>query len=166
MKKVYTEHSRSGFTLIELLIAITIIGVLAAIGFVAYGSVLKSGRDSKRQSDLRFIQSALEQYHNDQGFYPTDPGMNILGADPPVPLTSSTGNPSPPATVKTYLNSPPKDPLGTPRYCYLPTPRTACDNTPSNRCAGYNLYAKLENGPTSPTYTCGVTTYNLRVSQP
>lgn len=156
-----------GFTLIELLITISIIAILAAIGIVTYSVALKSGRDTKRQSDLRTVQSALEQYHNDQGFYPTDQGMNILGADPPVALTSSTGNPSPPATIKTYLNSPPKDPIGSPRYCYLPSPRTACDNTPSDRCTGYNLYAKLENGPTSPTYTCGgVTTYNLQVGQP
>ncbi len=167
MKNVYTERSRSGFTLIELLITISIIAVLAAIGFVSYTTVLKSGRDSKRQSDLRSIQSALEQYHNDQGFYPTDPGMNILNADPPVAFTSSTGNPSPPATVKIYLNSPPKDPLGSPRYCYLPSPRTACDNSPTDRCTGYSLYAKLENGPTSPTYTCGgATTYNFRVTPP
>lgn len=111
--------SAKGFTLIELLIAITIIGVLAAIGFVAYSSVLKSGRDSKRQSDLRSIQSALEQYHNDQGNYPTS-------------LASLT-------TPKAYLNQIPEDPLRS-AYGYQQVSSAYCvyanlENTPPSKPA-------------------------------
>ena len=54
-----------GFTLIELLVTVTIIAVLSAIGLVIYHVVLEQGRDSKRQSDLRTIQSALEQLLRD-----------------------------------------------------------------------------------------------------
>ena len=52
----------TGFTLIELLITVSIIAVLSAIGLIAYSAAFRQGNDSKRHSDLRAIQSALEQY--------------------------------------------------------------------------------------------------------
>ncbi|KKQ78268.1 hypothetical protein A3H81_03880 [Candidatus Daviesbacteria bacterium RIFCSPLOWO2_02_FULL_38_18] len=116
---------RKGFTLIELLIVISIISILSAIGMVAYSSVVRQGRDSKRQSDLRSIQSALEQYHNDQGFYPT--GAEISFGGPFTP----------------YMNTIPTDPTGTPQYSYTALP-SGCDNS-ATKCNGYCLYAKLEN---------------------
>lgn len=64
-------HNR-GFTLIELLIVIVIVAILSTIGIVYYGNFLKNSRDAKRQSDLKFIQSALEAYHADNLSYPTD----------------------------------------------------------------------------------------------
>lgn len=87
---------KSGFTLIELLVVISIIAVLSTIGFVAYSTVSKQGRDAKRQSDLKSIQSALEQYRADQGEYP---------ASLSSPLKS-------PDNSKTYLNQLPEDPRG------------------------------------------------------
>lgn len=99
MKKVYTERSRSGFTLIELLVTISIIAIITAIGFVAYSTVSKQGRDAKRQSDLKSIQSALEQYRADQGNYPAN--LPSVGS----PIISPDGS-------KTYLSQLPEDPRG------------------------------------------------------
>lgn len=62
---------KRGFTLIELLIVISIIGVLMAIGIAAYGKFLKDGRDTRRQFDLKQIQSSLEHYRADHGYYPS-----------------------------------------------------------------------------------------------
>ncbi len=101
-----THQSVHGFTLIELLITISIIAILSAIGMIAYSAVLKQGRDAKRHSDLRTIQSALEQYHSDQGSYPisggscSDNGHLISGC----PFKDPTGN-------KTYINIVPNDPI-------------------------------------------------------
>lgn len=62
---------RSGFTLMELLIVIAIIGVLASLAAVSYSSAQRRARDSQRQSDLKAIQNALEQYYADHdGNYP------------------------------------------------------------------------------------------------
>ncbi len=105
-----------GFTLIELLVVISIIAVLSTIGFLTYTTVLKQGRDSKRQADLRSIQSALEQYRADQGSYPA-----LLSS----PLKS-------PDNTKTYLNQIPQDPSGS-AYGYTLVSLSYC------------LYAKLEN---------------------
>ena len=154
-----------GFTLIELLVVITIIAILSAIGMAGYHIVQKNARDSKRQADLKLIQSALQQYQSDQFFYPS--GSLPFGS----PLTSSIGNPSPPANEKTYLNIIPKDPSGPQRiYCYRAVPYSpACDNTANNKCTNYELYAMLENPPSgSPSYNnvgCSGT-FNLKVTPP
>lgn len=49
----------------ELLIVIAIVGILISIASVAYSSAQKKSRDSRRQSDLRAIQNAFEQYYAD-----------------------------------------------------------------------------------------------------
>ncbi len=54
------RNNKKGFTIIELLIVIVVIGILAAIGFVAYGNVTKSARDSDRQADASAISKKAE----------------------------------------------------------------------------------------------------------
>lgn len=143
-----------GFTLIELLVTISIIAVLSAVGMVAYSSVIKQGRDSKRQSDLRSIQSALEQYYHDQLFYPSQLTAGQA-------MTNCTGNPKPGCSAtRTYLNTVPTPPSGS-SYDYASLPwdndSTHCDNTATTKsCTSYCLYADMENTVTSgtPTGTC------------
>lgn len=156
-----------GFTLIELLITVSIIAVLSAIGLVVYSTVIKQGQDGKRQSDLRAIQSALEQYNNDQFFYPTTTGLDGI-LNPPSSFTSSVGNPNPPSPAKTYLNSPPQDPTdptGTTRYRYAALP-DSCDNLTTNKCTSYCLYAKLQNSNPGRPAACTNAAYNFAVTPP
>ena len=61
----------SGFTLIELLVVISIIGLLASLALVSYTRSQKQARDTRRKSDLRQYQTALENYANkNNGVYP------------------------------------------------------------------------------------------------
>lgn len=61
-----------GFTLIELLISIAIIGILISVAVASYSTAQKKSRDSRRMSDLKAIQAAIEQYYADSGgSYPT-----------------------------------------------------------------------------------------------
>jgi prepilin-type N-terminal cleavage/methylation domain-containing protein len=55
--------ARRGFTLIELMVVISIIAIMATVGFVSFTNAQKTGRDSKRKSDLRAIQQGLEAYY-------------------------------------------------------------------------------------------------------
>ena len=162
-------HSKNAFTLVELLITISIIAILAAIGIVTYSVALKSGRDSKRQSDLRAVQSALEQYHNDQGFYPTDGLDTLLGQSPPPAFTNCAGNPVSPCTItKTYMNSLPQDPqsLPQPRYKYEAfNDNNPCDNL-TTKCTRYCLNAKLENTSPPRPPNCNNASYNFVVTPP
>lgn len=168
-----------GFTLIELLVTISIIALLAAIGLTTYTTILKQGRDSKRQSDLRSLQSALEQYYADQQFYPfknaiiinsvTINGLQtLLNKTAPPAFTSSVGNPVAPSSTKTYMNALPRDPSAT-AYKYDSVP-AGCDNSSANACTSYCLYAKVEivpNPPPPPPAGCSYSVgYTFALSQP
>lgn len=156
-----------GFTLIELLITITIISVLAAIGLVAYTNFVKSARDGKRSTDLKTIQSALEQYHADQHYYPS----TITFGDS---LTSPDGS-------KTYLNTVHTDPIGVDEYFYksflTSTSANSCEDPLFSglECQYYILCAKLENPRPGSTSDCTDNSpagnnhkvgYNTRVTPP
>jgi len=67
-----TRNDGGGFTLLELLVVIGIIGILVALGTVAYSSAQKSGRDARRKQDLVAMQNALEEYYSANSFvYPS-----------------------------------------------------------------------------------------------
>lgn len=149
-----------GFTLIELLVAITIVGIVFAIVITSAAAVKRSSRDAQRQSDLRSIQSALEQYFADQQNYPT-----TLVSGAPLCFKSSQST----SCSKTYLNVIPQDPISSnPPYKYTPLP-SGCDNQTTN-CVNYCLYAKLENTPPVPISPASClplpSQYNFLVAQP
>lgn len=56
-------QNKKGFTLLELLVVVSIIGLLMAMGTVAFMTAQQRGRDSKRRSDMQAVQKAFEQYH-------------------------------------------------------------------------------------------------------
>ena len=69
----YTKAMRrftSGFTLVELMVSITIMGILAAIVYANVGAASPKARNAERQADLRYLQSAIEQYKQKKGEYP------------------------------------------------------------------------------------------------
>ena len=121
--------SKKGFALVELLVVISIIAILTTMAMVVYRGLQPQSRDAKRQSDLKTIQSALEQYRADQGSYPS--GITFGGS-----LTVGS---------KTYLKTIPQDPTGSPDYSYtvLGTPGT-----------DYCLYAHVENSANSKDTAC------------
>lgn len=65
---------KKGFTLIELLVVVVILGIGAAIMLsVLQTSSLKRSRDTKRLSDIKQYQIALENYAtNNSATYPTE----------------------------------------------------------------------------------------------
>ncbi len=165
----YSVLKPSGFTLVELLVAISIIGISFGVIISSATGIQKSGRDTQRQSDLRLIQSALQHYYADQSFFPTSdstaPGVTNLNSGSTT-LTSSIGNPSPPSSIKTYINTLPKDPSSGANYVYKALPITPCDNS-ATLCQKFCLYANLENPPAGGLPDqCTLTGYNLAITQP
>lgn len=64
--------NRAGFTLIEMLVVVAIIGLLSSIILVGLGDVRRDARDTRRISDIRQIQNALEIYYTAKLSYPQD----------------------------------------------------------------------------------------------
>lgn len=64
IRSIMKRRSR-GFSLFELLIVIAIIAILISVSVVSYSTVQKKSRDSRRKSDMKAVQHALEQYYAD-----------------------------------------------------------------------------------------------------
>jgi len=63
-------HSSGGFTLVELLVVVAIIGLLASVVLTSLGLVRVKARDTRRSSDLKNFQTALELYATSNYHYP------------------------------------------------------------------------------------------------
>lgn len=144
-----------GFTLIELLVVVSILGVLLTFAVSQFLNLQQNGRDARKKTDIGIIQGILEQYHADQGYYPSElPFGEPLTNDP-----TGTGG------AKVYLQALPTDTSGI-EYGYVPSPQ-GCDNSEINKsCLGYRLCAKLENQAAPEKPACdNAESYNYEVTQ-
>jgi prepilin-type N-terminal cleavage/methylation domain-containing protein len=64
------KKTTSGFTIVELLIVIVVIGILAAITMVAYGTIQARAHDSAIQSDLKNFATKVRSYQAENGTLP------------------------------------------------------------------------------------------------
>lgn len=104
-----TLPAEKGFTLIELMVAISIIAIISAIGFVSYSQAQVVARDGKRKQDLRALQTALELYYQDPANNHTYPQFTDINSS----NSTNWGNLNS-AIYPKYLNNPiPDDPLAT-----------------------------------------------------
>ena len=78
-KTVIMKKYQKGFTLIELLVVIAVIGILASVVLASLNSARSKGRDAKRLSDMKQIQTALALYHSDNGSYPVSASSTWAG---------------------------------------------------------------------------------------
>ncbi|MFA4942568.1 MAG: prepilin-type N-terminal cleavage/methylation domain-containing protein [Patescibacteria group bacterium] len=90
--------NKKAFTLIELLVVIAIIGLLATLSVLALNNARAKGRDARRVSDIKQIQTALELYFNDKQLYPA-----TLVTGSTITSTSSAG-------TSTYMQVIPSSP--------------------------------------------------------
>lgn len=133
-----------GFTLVEILVVVSLIGILitASIVLLNPAKQLAKSNDAKRKSDLRTIQSALEQYRADNGVYPkffvSSTGAYVYGHAEARFLSFNTSE-------ITYINSFPEAPK---------VGKLRCDQVPAGKYYGYvysggpnsyTLFTTLEN---------------------
>lgn len=100
---------QAGFTIIEMLIVVTILAMLAGILIPVLGDAAKSSRDSRRATDLKSVQSALEAYKRANGTYPSTAGewQGDSTGDGGMGYNAAGYIPN---LVPTFLPSLPKDP--------------------------------------------------------
>ncbi len=112
------KNSKQAFTLLEILLVVGIIAILAGIVIVAINpsKQIATVRNTQRLSDIKQINSALQQYYITNGSYP-----NSLLGDLTEICDTGDGTTNPTCTglinlsvlVPTYLAAIPKDPLAT-----------------------------------------------------
>lgn len=66
----FRGHRSQGFTLVELLVVIAIIGLLLTAAVASFAYVRERARDTKRVSDMKTLQKALEIYLTTNARYP------------------------------------------------------------------------------------------------
>lgn len=137
--------SKPAFTLMELLVVIAIIGMLSTLSIVSLNSARQKARDTRRASDIRQIQTALEMFASNRsnGTYPVTSSANIQG------LCLDAGGFVPTCTAAVFMKKIPSNPTpsGT-NYIY------------TSDGANYTLSYWLENkvgsiGPGAATATPG-----------
>jgi general secretion pathway protein G len=115
MKKIpqFRTYHTHGFTLIEIMVVVAILGILAAFVLPKIMSRPDQARIVKVKQDILTIQSALDLYKLDNGYYPsTDQGLSALVTKPTVPPIPRDWK------ADGYLQEVPFDPWGEP-YQYL-----------------------------------------------
>jgi type IV pilus assembly protein PilA len=148
------KKRNQGFTIVELLIVIVVIGILALLVITTYSGIQAKARNSKRQTDIQSLQTQLEAYFSQNGFYPSRTDMNgsaWLNTNMKSLDQSALTDPSNPTQSKTLLAAP-----AAKSYSYAVTQSdgsTSCESDDTT-CAKYTLTATYEgtvNGNT--TYT-------------
>lgn len=66
------KNKKNGFTILELAVVIAILGILAGIAIPKFMEAVKAARGAKIVADMRTIESAVNTYYVEYGFYPTD----------------------------------------------------------------------------------------------
>ncbi|RJQ13867.1 type II secretion system protein [Candidatus Parcubacteria bacterium] len=122
--------TKLGFTLIELLVVITIINVLASTILVSANQGRFRARQSRRVSDMRELQKAIELYNLRNNSYPNTGGAWYTACNS-CTLFGGCNQPRDawiPGLAPTFIRSTPVDPL-------MPNP--ASNNAQGDYCYVY-----------------------------
>lgn len=85
MKLLRGRQSAGGFTLIEIMVVVVIIGLLAGLVGVNVLNRLKKAQIQATATQIANLSSALDNFHLDNGFYPTtEQGLDSLVSKPSV----------------------------------------------------------------------------------
>jgi prepilin-type N-terminal cleavage/methylation domain-containing protein len=137
------KKRNQGFTIVELLIVIVVIGILALLVITTYSGIQQKARNSKRQTDAQSLQTQLEAFYSQNGYYPSLTDLNSstwLGTNMKSLDQNALIDPSNPTQSKTLLAAP-----AAKSYAYAVTDSSgaSCESTDTN-CAKYTLTATYE----------------------
>ena len=85
MKTQQATRQHLGFSLIDVLITVAIVGILAAIAYPSYQSVMRKNNRAAAESYLADVAQRQQQYLLDQRSYAAD--VSTLGVPTPATVT-------------------------------------------------------------------------------
>lgn len=138
------KKRNQGFTIVELLIVIVVIGILALLVITTYSGIQAKARNSKRQTDIQSLQTQLEAFFSQNGYYPSRTDMNDsswLNTNMKSLDQNALTDPSNPTSSKTLVSAPTAK-----SYSYAVTQSdgsTSCESDDTT-CAKYTLTAEYE----------------------
>ncbi len=154
------KKRNQGFTIVELLIVIVVIGILALLVITTYSGIQAKARNSKRQTDIQSVQTQLEAFFSQNGYYPSLTNLNT-GTSLTTSASSSWATTNMKSLDQTALTDPSnpvqskqlKDTAQAKWYSYevSNSSDTSCE-ADSTTCAKYTLTATYEgsvNGQTT-----------------
>ena len=103
------KKRNQGFTIVELLIVIVVIGILALLVITTYSGIQQKARNSKRQADVKSLQTQIEAFFSQNGYYPSRTDMNTgswLTSNMKSLDQNALIDPSNPTQSKTLVASP------------------------------------------------------------
>jgi len=148
------KNRSEGFTIVELLIVIVVIGILALLVITTYSGIQAKARNSKRQSDIQSLQTQMEAYFSQNGYYPSRTDMNTaswLNTNMKSLDQNALIDPSNATQSKTLVATPTAKSYS---YAVFQSDGTTSCESDDTTCAVYTLTATYEgsvNGAT--TYT-------------
>lgn len=151
---MYKKLSSKGFTLIELLIVIIIIGILAAISFVAYNGATNKAHEAAAESTLHEVQSKLAEYYADNSTYPA---TGSSGEDSAINIDNWMASPAGGnnQTLSTTFVAPDYTYAALPSGCGDTVSSSGVITTGSTACTSYTVSAagSMFGSSTGLTYT-------------
>ncbi|HUB93218.1 MAG TPA: type II secretion system protein [Verrucomicrobiae bacterium] len=145
------KQKSKGFTIVELLIVIVVIAILATLVIVTFTGIQQKARDSKRQTDIDALDSHLEAFYANNGYYPTITDLVTSGAANTTWLNSNMSGFDPTALSdpKGSIITSTAPATGTYVYSYVTQGCTTTQpSSSSNECTSFVLTAELEGGGT------------------
>ena len=144
--------NKKGFTIVELLIVIVVIGILATLVIVTFTGIQQKGRNTQRQTDINAVDSHVEAFNAQYGFYPTQADLAtptflsayMKGLDPEAlrDPKQAAG-----ATIGTAASSTQYSYVATGTGCVNTTATTITNGSPvDNGCTSFVLTAQQESG--------------------
>ncbi len=81
MKRLLIDQK--GITLIEIMVVVVIIGILSTVIFTRVADRPEQARRTKAMTEIRAMQTSLELFKLDNGYYPsTEQGLDALVSTP------------------------------------------------------------------------------------
>lgn len=77
MKRIKSNDMR-GFSIIELTVVIVVLGILTAIVYVSYNSIVKANDEESLKTAVQTAGSSIDTYKSNNGVYPTTAVFNTM----------------------------------------------------------------------------------------